>query len=297
MTITESKYKNIFAVRMETEHYTALVVPSEGGKLASFFDKRTKREYLLQNPSETYLHVGLTDEFVKGECSGFDDMFPTLDPVTVDGKEYPDHGEICRVPFTWKIEGETLVLSYLSETFGYAYQKIFSEKEAGGLTIEYAIENRSNRDLNVLWSAHCLLPAERGGELILPFSDGEVVDCVYDTASKGNEARCSYQQALLSFPFEGKRAKKWYFPNRCQKGYVGYQFPQGDRFIMTFDEKNLPYLGIWLDNGTVNGSRCIGLEPCTVGYDTVLNAERHGQKGILKKKERLQFYISLFIEE
>ena len=103
MIITKSNYKNVFALKLETEYYTALVLPNEGGKIASFFDKRKGKEYLLQNPSKRYLHVGLTDEFEKGECSGFDDMFPTIDPVTVGGKEYPDHGEVCRVPFSYEI--------------------------------------------------------------------------------------------------------------------------------------------------------------------------------------------------
>ena len=126
MRIVESKYKNVFALQVETDSYTALVLPSEGGKLASFIDKKTGKEYLLQNPSKEYLHIGKSDNFEQGECSGFDDMFPTIDPVCVNGKEYPDHGEVCRVSFSYSIEGEKLVLRYeLKRTAQYYYIVVF----------------------------------------------------------------------------------------------------------------------------------------------------------------------------
>ena len=296
MRIIKTKYKNIFALQAETENYTALVLPSEGGKIASFFDKRKGKEYLLQNPSKTFLSVRFNDDFEKGECSGFDDMFPTIDPVIVDGKEYPDHGEVCRVSFDYEMENDTLILLYRSERFGYIYQKTFSEGKNGELKIDYSIKS-DLEDFKALWSAHCFLSIEEGGKLILPFDEGELVDCVDDTENPSTERRYPYEKEefIIRFP-KKKRAKKWYFPNPCKKGYVGYQTPQGDTFMMTFDEKRLPYLGIWLDYGTVNGSNCVGLEPCTLGYDTVVNAEKHGQRSLLKKEEELKFSLSLFVK-
>ena len=57
----------------------------------------------------------------------------------------------------------------------------------------------------------------------------------------------------------------------------------------------MPYVGIWIDYGTVNGSYYVGLESCTIGYDTVVNAKRYGQKRILKSKESIKFSIALSI--
>lgn len=298
MKITPSKYKNLFALEVETENYTTLVLPNEGGKIVSFFDKHTQREYLLQNPSNTYLQLGLTGDFEKCECSGFDDMFPTIDPVVVDGKNYPDHGEVCRVPFSYTIIGNSLVLKYTSETLGYTYQKTVSVGENGALKIDYAIQNISGKDLKVLWSAHCLVKIENDGKLLLPFEENEPVDCVYHSENADLQTRCAYRKAdfIIRIP-ETKMAKKWYFPHRSPQGYVGYQTPQGERFILTFDNQRLPYLGIWLDYGMVNGTFSVGLEPCSAGYDTVQNAEKRGQDVLLKKDESLRFSISLSVEK
>lgn len=299
MKITQSKYKNVFALRLETEKYVALVLPSEGGKIASFQDKANGKEYLLQNTSPTYLHIGMTDDFEKGECSGFDDMFPTIDAVTVDGNDYPDHGEVCRVPFSYQIHGETLLLYYRSQTLGYDYKKRFAEDENGKLRVFYEIENLTEHDLDVLWAGHCLVPIEKGGCVLVPFEEGIPVDIVYDSRNQiQKDKRVAYQSEYLRTDWaDGTlKAQKLYFFQKCAKGYVGYQYPQGDTFVLEFDEKQLPYLGIWLDYGTVNGNFCVGLEPCTVGYDTVVNAEKYGQKRIIRASEVIKLHIALSIK-
>ena len=298
MKITQSKYKNVFAIRLETAKYIALVLPSEGGKIASFQDKITGKEYLLQNPSATYLHIGLTDDFEKGECSGFDDMFPTIDPVCVEGKEYPDHGEVCRVPFSYTPAEDKLVLEYASVSLGYTYKKSFTGEKNGALRIAYEITNQSETPLRALWAGHCLLNAEQGGKIIVPFQERSPMDCVYDSNQNIQApVRLPYQeQQLLTTWSETRAAQKWYFFEKCQQGMVGYQYPQGDTFVMEFDKNNLPYLGLWLDYGLVNGSYCVGLEPCSLGYDTVLNAEKYGQKRLIKTGETMRFEILLYVK-
>ena len=296
MQIKQSKYKNVFAIRLETAKYIALVLPSEGGKIASFQDKATGKEYLLQNPSENYLHIGLTDDFEKGECSGFDDMFPTIDPVCVDGKEYPDHGEICRVPFSYAATEDKLVLKHVSVSLGYTYQKSFTEEKNGALRIAYEITNQTETPLRALWAGHCLLNAKQGGKIIVPFQEGAPIDCVYDSNQNLQKpVRLPYEEERMRTVWSEKiEAQKWYFFEKCPQGIVGYQYPEGDTFVMEFDKDKLPYLGLWLDYGLVNGSHYIGLEPCSLGYDTVVNAEKYGAKEtLMEEKFTFEIYISI----
>ncbi len=298
MKIIESKYKNISALRLETEKYVALVLPSEGGKIASFQDKANGKEYLLQNPSPAFLHIGITDDFEKGECSGFDDMFPTIDSVSVDGKAYPDHGEICRVPFSYAINGETLVLQYRSEKFGYDYKKRFEEGEDGRLRIVYKITNERETEFRALWSAHCLVRAELGGRVIVPFAENEPVDFVDDSSGRIEKGtRLPYRREYLVSAWRDgeKRYTKLYFPKKCARGVISYRYPAGDEFVMEFDESQLPYIGVWQDYGMINGAFYVGLEPCTHGYDTVVNAAEYGQKRVLKSKETLKFSIEFYV--
>lgn len=83
-----STYKGVFAVEICFGSVSAKFLPGEGGKLASL--TADGYEYLLQNPSPAFLHLGEAGDYVACECAGFDDMFPTIDPCAgAGGKPIP----------------------------------------------------------------------------------------------------------------------------------------------------------------------------------------------------------------
>ena len=304
MNIKEVFYKDVPAFELTTKTVRAVIVPAQGGKMASFQSIESGKEYLLQNPSPTFLRMGLQDAFEQRECAGFDDMFPTIDPLTVtceDGTSlyHPDHGEVCRLPFTPITGGVFLTLRRESATLGYSYQKTFSEDTDGALRIGYRIENTSPRDLNVLWAAHFLLNVEHGGKLLLPFEEGEPVDVMFDLSGKLQAGeRVPLRNALLlsDWPQDSPACRKLYFPRKAPEGYLAYRGPKGDVLRMEFDNEQLPYIGLWINLGHLHGDYCVGLEPATHGYDTVKNAEAYGQRRLLKKGECLSFFLRLSVQ-
>lgn len=305
MIVKESRYKDISAVEIETKEYTVTVLPSEGGKIASFKTKSDGKEYFLQNPAPKYGHVGLKDSYVDGECSGFDDMFPTIDPVVVkngsrQGLEYPDHGEVCRLPFSYTVTERGLEMRVRSETLRYEYKKTITEDAYGKLCIVYEIENLSDDEFHVLWAGHCLIKAEQGGRVLLPYAEGAQTDIMFDTVGRFGKAgdRIPLQkQHLLSVWQDGvKECRKYYFPEGCKEGYVAYRYPNGKTFVIEFDKETLPYIGVWLNFGYVKDYYCIGLEPCCVGYDTVENAKKYGQKKMIPVKGKMMFTLTLSVK-
>lgn len=305
MIVKESKFKNVLAFELITKSNTAKVVPLEGGKIASFKDRKSGKEYLLQNPSEKFLHTGFDDDFVDGECCGFDDMFPTIDPVSViypDGTimEYPDHGEVARVSFSYETTENSLTLHFSSARFGYEYTKTFRESAEGGLQVDYRIENRSDYDLDVLWAAHCLVNAEQGGQVLVPFGEGEDVDIMFDTVSRfipGARIPFREEYFLTKWTVGVPECRKFYFPRKAPEGYLAYRYPSGDVLMMEFDPDRISCIGVWENFARFNGAYCIGFEPCSVGYDTVKNAEKYGQKRPIKKGESLEFFIRLTVKK
>jgi len=302
MEIIKSLYKGVLAFQLKTKEVSLIVLPTEGGKIASFKKNGRDKEYLLQNPSEKYLSIGLDGDYVKGECCGFDDMFPTIDPVKVNIStekyiEYPDHGEICRVSLDYEIIGDRLTLKYKSP-IGYEYEKTFSE-ENGIIRIDYAITNVLTQTLPVLWAGHCLINAQKGGVVELEYKDGDAVDVMFDISGKFKPLeRVAYKKQYLVTDWEDgvKACNKFYFVSPSKGGYIRYKYPSGDTFVMEFDSEKLPYVGIWQNFGNINDSYCIGLEPCSVGYDTVENARKYGQECLIKCGETLSFYIRLYVK-
>ena len=304
MIIEKILYKDVPAFALTTATLYAVAVPEQGGKVVSLQSRKSGREYLLQNPSKTFLHMGMNDDFEACECAGFDDMFPTIDPVRVCAKDgilldYPDHGEVCRLPFTPHTGRVSLTFCTHSPTLGYTYKKTFTEDADTGLRITYRIENVAPRDLDALWAAHFLLNLEKGGKLLLPFKDGEPTDVVADRLGKyAVGARVPLCQALLTKggPADTPTSRKLYFPRRAPEGFVGYRAPDGEVMMLEFDREQLPYLGLWINLGDLHGDYCVGLEPASVGYDTVKNAEAYGQKDVLVCGGCKEFFIKLSIK-
>jgi hypothetical protein len=99
VTITHSKYKNLESVVLENNTIRAEFLPYPGGKLASLICKKTDFEFLVQRKNENYLEQPFDGEYIKGECSGYDDMFPTIDTCNYEnepwnGVKMADHGEV-----------------------------------------------------------------------------------------------------------------------------------------------------------------------------------------------------------
>lgn len=171
-----------------------------------------------------------------------------------------------------------------------------TEGEDGALQIHYTIINPTTADLDVLWAAHCLVNAQPGGQVLTPFAEGHPVDVLYDsTGVISAQTRMPGGDAFLRTPTEAHPPKsaKLYFSGTCPKGFMGYRYPAGDAFMMAFDCKKLPSLGLWVNNRRLGDAYCVGIEPCTVGYDTVTMGKKYGQEKILKAGEKLEFTLTL----
>ena len=172
-------------------------------------------------------------------------------------------------------------------------------EEEGKLRIDYNVTNISNIPLDVLWAGHCLINSEKGGQLNFAFSDGDEIDYISDSSDKFKpfeRVKFKKQDFKTIWDEKLKFCNKFYFATKTPKGVIEYTYLNGDVFVMEFDNKKLPYVGVWQNFGRINDSYCFGLEPCTVAYDTVVNAEKYGQKEIIEVGESLKFFIRLSIK-
>ena len=293
-----STYKGVFAVEICFGNVSAKFLPSEGGKLASF--KAGGYEYLFQNPSRGFLRLGEEGDYVACECAGFDDMFPTIDPCAgTGGKTYPDHGEICRMSLSHEILGEKLAMRFVSEKFGYRFEKTIGKGNGDVLEISYEIENTGCEPLPCLYAAHCLVNAENGGKIIVPFRAGDETELFFDTTAtfpKG-ETKRPLREEMLNFPARRgeKRCYKLYFPAKYGDYAVGFK-PEGKPAFM-INVEGLPFAGIWVNDDYFNGARCVGLEPCSARYDSPENAIKRGDRAVLLPREKLKFKLGLSVEK
>lgn len=171
--IYKSKYKDKDALTIESKEIKAQFLPEIGGKMCSLIYKPQDLELLIQKSNEKYKMQNYDGRYVDGECSGFDDMFPSIDECYYEtfpwkGIKIPDHGELWSIPWTYKIIDREIIFTSFGIRFPYKFERIVKFTNSGALQFKYNITNLSNFDIDFMWAAHPMYYLKNETNLILP---------------------------------------------------------------------------------------------------------------------------------
>ena len=295
MSITHVTYKNRPALRVTTATLSALFLPEDGGKLVSVTSNTDGFEFLCQNPAPDYARLAYDGSYVDSECSSWDDMFPTIDPYTpakgdYAGITYPDHGEVCRLPMTVTAEGDSLTLACTSQLFPITFEKRITPESDGALALTYTVENRGHEDFPYIWAAHCMMKGTDDLEVYTPYSAHAPVAYTFGPAGRETFPR----DRLMGYNPGKGAAYKYYFTEPTSGGFVGAKYTaSGHRFEMDYRENPdaIPYIGIWINNGSFKNYYNIALECATAPFDAPDKALAKGYCSVLDAGETLRFTL------
>lgn len=313
--IYQSNYKNIHAVALESSELVTRFLPQYGGKMASLVCKRTGREFFAQDESTQYRVLKYAGNYVESECSGFDDMFPTIDSMYFTqfpwkGVEAPDHGEVCGLPWDWEVQQDCLYMSVHGVRFPYKLEKWVRFKDNTMLSIQYKVTNLSSFDMDFIWAAHTMINVEEGGEIILPYKDRTPATCVF-SADTGFGARGSRVEWPSTVRTDGKvqalnitgrknengNSYKYYFDQNIPEGWCAYKYnSDGTLLKMMFSPESVPYFCIWVNEGSFHNLHNIAMEACTGTYDRPDFARMYGQNSVLKAKGEYEWFFKISVE-
>jgi hypothetical protein len=312
--IHATTYKDLAAVAIESDRISAVFLPEQGGKLASLVHRATGREFLVQAEGRAYRKLAYDGDYVASECSGFDDLFPTIDRFRYDrypweGSEMPDHGEVCGLPWDVAMEGDRLRLAVDGVRFPYRLEKSVRFTDEDTLRIEYQLTNRSAFDMDCLWAAHLMLVSEEGAELVLPYATGAVAVCVFsqdpglgragDTLAWPTCRRADGGAQRLdraAAPRKDGNSYKYYFKERMPEDWFSYRYPSdGLEVVGRISTDTVPYFGIWMNEGSFKDCHNIGIEPCTGTFDRPDAARKAGQDSVLKARDTLRWHLALHV--
>lgn len=287
--IERATYKDRPAWRVRGERLTALFLPEDGGKMASLTDG--SREFLAQAPGTVYRRLDYDGEYVPSECSGFDDMFPTIDPYTpasgmYQGKTYPDHGEVCRCPMQVKQTGEALEFSCRSRLFETRFSKRISGAE-GGIAVDYTLSNDGAEPFPYIWAAHCMLAASPDARIVSPYKQDAPINTMFGRQLSLEKTE-SYSTAGESY--------KYYFTEPIPEGWCGYRYADGKTLMLRYPEQVVKYLGVWINNGSFKSMYNIALEPCTAPYDRPDAAMRQECCSVIPPLSSVRFRLLFTLE-
>lgn len=300
--IHKTKYKNVNAVCIEDENLKVTFLPEHGGKMASLICKKTEKELLVQAPGENYKTLKYDGRYIDSECSGFDDMFPTIDECDCDhfpwyGIKLPDHGEVCALEWDCEVEegGECLHCWVYGVRFPYRLDKWIRLSNNSSMRIDYKAENLSKYDMDFIWAAHIMINAESGARILVPYKDGAEATCVFSEDEKFSKpgkkinwpVTNTTDNKTIDISKTGPQALdgntyKFYFNEPLPESWCGYAYSNENTVLLIkYSKETVPYLGIWVNNGAFKDYFNIALEPCTGTFDNPKSAIEHGQNSVL----------------
>ncbi len=298
--VTQDTYKDRPAVRVTTSALSALFLPEDGGKLVSVTAGTDGFEFLCQNPAERYARLAYDGSYVRSECSSWDDMFPTIDPYTPDageyaGRTYPDHGEVCRLPMDTTLTEHGLILSCTSRLFPIVYAKAVTADADGALCLSYRIENNGQEDFPYIWAAHCMLKGADDLVVHTPYAMDAPVAYMFGPDGRETLPR----DRLVGYDPGRGAAYKYYYTEPTAGGFIGGEYiASGHTFEMDYraDAAAIPYIGVWINNGSFRDYYNIALECASAPYDAPDRAMDKGVCSILPAGETLCFTVKVRVK-
>lgn len=308
-----SQYKDQAAVTVESDVITAQFLPSIGAKMASLLYKPLGRELLVQRPNQTYLLQPFDGDYVAGECSGFDDMFPTIDACYYDrypwaGTRMADHGEVWSLPWEHAVQGDRLYFSVYGVRFPYWLEKWVSFAAEAVLRIDYRLTNLSPFDFDFLWAAHTMVNLEDEVELALPDGVQSVVNTLSfsGAATYGDELTwpvCTLRDGTrrdlrILRPKSARDAEKYFIKGRLPEGWCGLKYHRSNfSLVLSFPVDRVPYLGVLPNEGGWQDLYNIFLEPGTAAFDRPDVARCRNQVATLKGRATYEWHLNIILAE
>lgn len=311
-TITRGSFKGEPALVLQNESLSAVLLPKWGAKTVSLVHRASGTETLWQNPSAAFSRTGYGDPYGNGEFAGFDEMFPTISRCFYEsapwaGTEAPDHGEVWSIPWESTQGTEDVTLSVSGVRFPYRLQKTVA-LQGERLIARYTAQNVSAHPLDFIWAAHPLFNASEGMKFIVPRGMRRVINAVPGPVLGGYGGKFEFPVARRD---DGTAVRLDRVPPRNDTGYQKYWFEQKvtegwcilhseDQNLsigMSFPPEQVPWLGMWLNEGGYAGQYNIAPEPATAAMDRIDFSKMWGMGSVLAPGEKREWHLAITVSE
>ena len=303
-----SKYKGVDSVVLENDTYRVEFLPDSGGKMVSLIDRKNDYEFLVQKDWPDYRKGTFAGSYVEAECSGFDDMFPTIDECEYENEPWKgimlaDHGEVWSLPWRVLAEDErSLKLSVHGIRFPYILEKqiVLSDD---GVCLDYELSNPTPFDFDYLWGGHMMINVEEGMKVVLPDDFKTAVSVLSNgVAEYGDTYTWPWLKDKNGDDYRGDIVRnksaggfeKYYFIDKVREGTCLLEYPDGRKHLrISWSVDTVPYLGILMNEDGWDGLYNIFIEPCSIGFDRPDVARQRGQRSTCPKFGKVRWKMAI----
>ncbi|TCP30962.1 uncharacterized protein DUF5107 [Scopulibacillus darangshiensis] len=313
VTIQTSEREGFLYVSIENKNVKAEILPEIGGKVTSLYNKVTDREWLLDSGKRELQSPEYGSMFTEWDMSGLDDMFPTIDacmyPADGNFKDIPlqDHGEVWSLPWAFERTNDSVSLVVKGKALPYVLQKTYYFLNKHTIRCEYKVENLSDETLVYLWASHPQFKVDETIEILLPEKVQTILSVQggkklgttnqlfnWPTVVTEDGQKISLNQIG---PYTNRDSRKLYVPEKLCVSWSALYASDTDDFLLYKTSPNqVPYLGVWVDEGEFNSRATCALEPSTGFYDNLENAFYNGTYSSVKGKGSSSWFLDIVID-
>lgn len=266
-----------------------VILPARGGKIVSICHLASDAEWLWMNDQLPWHPLNPADSYTaRHDVGGWDECFPTVAPTTVEGTTWPDHGDLWWRP--WQCDSRDGRLHMSVEGEQYRFERTIRPVE-GGFRFDYTVTNQGSTPLPYLWCAHPLLCIDPPLSLDL-VGRPEVLLTGSSLLGKAGERQrwpkiAGRDLATIGKP-SGLAAKLFV---EVESGEVRLHHPTGASWRLRWPLDELPFLGLWINEGGWSGTGgepyCnLGVEPTTTPADDLGGARGGGARRLAPGEQR-----------
>jgi len=312
MSVSYIKHKNVNALLMQSNSLAITIIPESGAKIQSIYDKEWQKEVLYQSRREEFRKSTYGAKFDSGDVSGFDEIFPSIDECFYPtwpwiGTLVPDHGEVWALPWDYKVDENSIILSVYGVRFPYKLEKKVEFLRDNCFRLSYKAFNLSDFDFDFIWSPHPYFVCDEDTRVVLPPSVIKVIStCTLDNklgeygtihpwpvteTSSGEKYNIS---DVLHPKYDGK-CEKFYAIDKPLEGWCAlHNTSSGEMIGLSYPNDKLPYLGVW--EGIINDQYITALEPVTGALDRLDMAKLASKAGVIKARSKYEWFLNLTFE-
>jgi galactose mutarotase-like enzyme len=279
--ITHTNWHGFPALRLESERIQVVITPDLGAKIVSFYDKANQHEWLAP-PMRPLKQTAYGADFVSQDMSGWDEMLPTIVACDYRGALLPDHGEVWSIP--WQVvETSTAVAASVSGVaLPYRLIRTAALVAPDCLELDYTLVHTGKQAFPYLYAAHPQFLTNAHTRLVLPAEVKQMVNVIVDDPAWGDaETAQAWPEAVDRHGHtwrldrvrstEHHTCRKFYVPPESPVGWASLvQEDKGCLLQMEWDVAELPYLGLWVDEGVHNSLPVAAFEPSNAYYDSLV---------------------------
>lgn len=294
--VNQTRWLGVDAWTLTSPELSAVMVPAMGAKIVSLVDRRSGAEWLAGPGARPVRPVAYGAWFHEQDMAGWDEMFPTIIACPYPGKGahhgvgLPDHGEAWTLP--WQVEqaGEgSLTLRLEGRVLPYRLTRSADCPQPATLRLRYTLQNLGADPMPYLWAAHPQFTCGPDGQLVLPAEVSEVINTIPEAWGWGPpETRFGWPEASavngspvrtdLVGPPALKRGRKFYVLPHIRPSWAAVLRRDSGQWVrFEWDAEQVPYLGLWVDEGALSHDSVAALEPATAWYDDLALAYGKGQ--------------------